>query len=58
VCHNLQLIKQQQMQGLGHAIYTGKALIGHESFAVILPDDLCANDDDSVLLQMTKPKAP
>ncbi|SGZ95074.1 UTP--glucose-1-phosphate uridylyltransferase [Bathymodiolus thermophilus thioautotrophic gill symbiont] len=51
---NFTYIEQQQMQGLGHAIYTGKALIGHEPFAVILPDDLCTNDDDSVLLQMTK----
>ena len=32
-------IEQQQMLGLGHAIYTGKPLIGDESFAVILPDD-------------------
>ncbi|MDC9714944.1 MAG: UTP--glucose-1-phosphate uridylyltransferase GalU [Gammaproteobacteria bacterium] len=47
-------IEQQQMLGLGHAIYTGKPLIGNEPFAVILPDDLCANDGNSVLLQMTK----
>jgi len=56
-------IEQQQMLGLGHAIYTGKLLIGNESFAVILPDDLCTNtpqggteksDGDSVLTQMTK----
>jgi UTP--glucose-1-phosphate uridylyltransferase len=36
-------IEQQQMLGLGHAIYTGKPLIGNEPFAVILPDDLCTN---------------
>jgi len=42
------------MLGLGHAIYTGKPLIGNEPFAVILPDDLCTNDGDSVLTQMTK----
>jgi len=55
--------EQQQMLGLGHAIYTGKPLIGNESFAVILPDDLCTNtlqdgteesDGDSVLTQMIK----
>jgi len=51
---NFDYINQEQMLGLGHAIYTGKPLIGNESFAVILPDDLCANDGDSVLLQMTK----
>ena len=47
-------IEQQQMLGLGHAIYTGKPLIGNEPFAVILPDDLCTNSGDSVLKQMTK----
>ena len=47
-------IEQQQMLGLGHAIYIGKPLIGNEPFAVILPDDLCTNDGDSVLTQMTK----
>jgi len=46
-------IEQQEMLGLGHAIYTGKSLIGDEPFAVILPDDLCTNDGDSVLTQMT-----
>ncbi|SMN00913.1 UTP--glucose-1-phosphate uridylyltransferase [uncultured Candidatus Thioglobus sp.] len=47
-------IEQQQMLGLGHAIYTGKPLIGDESFAVILPDDLCSNEGNSVLAQMTE----
>ena len=47
-------IEQQEMLGLGHAIYTGKLLIGNEPFAVILPDDLCTNDGDSVLTQMTR----
>ena len=46
--------EQKQMLGLGHAIYTGKPLIGNEPFAVILPDDLCTNDGDSVLTQMIK----
>ena len=46
--------EQKQMLGLGHAIYTGKPLIGNEPFAVILPDDLCTNDGDSVLIQMIK----
>ena len=47
-------VEQQQMLGLGHAIYTGKSLIGDEPFAVILPDDLCTNEGDSVLQQMLK----
>lgn len=45
-------IEQQKMLGLGHAIYTGKPLIGNEPFAVILPDDLCMNQGESVLAQM------
>ena len=47
-------IEQDQMLGLGHAIYTGKPLIGNEPFAVILPDDLCTSQGDSVLAQMVK----
>ncbi len=45
-------IRQREMKGLGHAILTGEALIGDEPFAVILADDLCFNDDGSVMKQM------
>jgi UTP--glucose-1-phosphate uridylyltransferase len=51
---NFTYIEQQGMLGLGHAIYTGQPLIGNEPFAVILPDDLCTSDADSVLTQMTE----
>jgi len=44
--------RQVEMKGLGHAIATGETLIGPEPFAVILADDLCDNDGDSVLTQM------
>ena len=40
------------MLGLGHAILTGEPLIGKEPFAVVLADDLCTIDDQSVLMQM------
>ncbi len=46
--------RQMQMKGLGHAILTGETLIGDESFAVLLADDLCHNYDESVLSQMVK----
>lgn len=46
--------RQLEMKGLGHAILTGQTLIGDEPFAVILADDLCDNDGESVLSQMTK----
>jgi len=46
--------RQMEMKGLGHAILTGETLIGNEPFAVILADDLCYNDGEGVLEQMTK----
>jgi len=44
--------RQIEMKGLGHAILSGKPLIGDEPFAVILADDLCTCRDDGVLTQM------
>ena len=47
--------RQIQMKGLGHAILTGRTLIGDEAFAVVLADDLCINlEGDGVLQQMIK----
>jgi UTP--glucose-1-phosphate uridylyltransferase len=46
--------RQVDMKGLGHAILTGETLIGDEPFAVVLADDLCDNNGESVLTQMTK----
>ncbi|MCK5294461.1 MAG: UTP--glucose-1-phosphate uridylyltransferase GalU [Arcobacteraceae bacterium] len=46
--------RQVEMKGLGHAILTGQTLIGDEPFAVVLADDLCDNDGDSVLTQMVQ----
>ncbi|MDD2652839.1 MAG: UTP--glucose-1-phosphate uridylyltransferase GalU [Sulfurimonas sp.] len=46
--------RQVEMKGLGHAILTGETLIGDEPFAVVLVDDLCDNDGESVLTQMVK----
>jgi UTP--glucose-1-phosphate uridylyltransferase len=48
--------RQKKMLGLGHAILTGKSLIGNdESFAVLLADDLCDNGEGkTVLYQMAK----
>ncbi len=44
--------RQKEMKGLGHAILTGETLIGDESFAVVLADDLCITEGDGVLTQM------
>ncbi|MGL4826719.1 MAG: UTP--glucose-1-phosphate uridylyltransferase GalU [Vibrionaceae bacterium] len=45
-------IRQKEMRGLGHAILTGKELVGDEPFAVVLADDLCINPGNGVLAQM------
>ncbi|WP_339530443.1 UTP--glucose-1-phosphate uridylyltransferase GalU [Pseudomonas mucidolens] len=45
--------RQIEMKGLGHAILSGRPLIGDEPFAVVLADDLCLNlQGDGVLAQM------
>ena len=35
-------IRQQRALGLGHAVWCARRLVGNESFAVILPDDVIA----------------
>ena len=45
-------VRQKKMLGLGHAILTGKPLIGSQPFAVILADDLCDCNDQGVIEQM------
>ena len=45
-------VRQKKMLGLGHAILTGEPLIGNEPFAVVLADDLCDCDGDSVISQL------
>ena len=46
--------RQNEMKGLGDAIYKGNVLVGFQNpFAVILADDLCVNPDgDGILKQM------
>ncbi|WP_434358253.1 UTP--glucose-1-phosphate uridylyltransferase GalU [Parasalinivibrio latis] len=45
-------IRQREMKGLGHAILTGRELVGDQPFAVVLADDLCINEEQGVLSQM------
>lgn len=50
---NFTYIRQREMKGLGHAVLTGRELVGDEPFAVVLADDLCLNiEGDGVLQQM------
>jgi UTP--glucose-1-phosphate uridylyltransferase len=37
-------VRQKEQLGLGHAVLMAKDLIGHEPFAVILPDDVCVGE--------------
>ncbi len=48
--------RQNEMKGLGDAIYKGKVLVGEQDpFAVVLADDLCINPEgDGILSQMIK----
>ena len=48
--------RQNEMKGLGDAIFKGKVLVGEQHpFAVVLADDLCINEKgDGVLKQMVK----
>lgn len=48
--------RQREMKGLGHAILTGKTLVGDNPFAVLLADDLCVGDapGNGVLKQMAE----
>jgi UTP--glucose-1-phosphate uridylyltransferase len=52
---NFQFTRQREMRGLGHAILTGRNMVGEEPFGVILADDLCiADEGDGVMSQMAK----
>lgn len=47
--------RQVEMKGLGHAILTGRRLVGDNPFAVVLADDLCINPGaDGILQQMVQ----
>jgi UTP--glucose-1-phosphate uridylyltransferase len=49
--------RQVEMKGLGHAILSGRNLMGDNPFAVVLADDFCigpGEGEDGVLTQMVK----
>lgn len=45
---NFTYIRQREMKGLGHAILTGRELVGDNPFAVLLADALCINLEEGV----------
>ncbi|TNC80142.1 MAG: UTP--glucose-1-phosphate uridylyltransferase [Oleiphilus sp.] len=48
--------RQNEMKGLGHAILSGRTLVGDNPFAVLLADDLCVGNEagNGVLKQMSQ----
>lgn len=45
--------RQREMLGLGHAILTGRRIVGEEAFGVVLADDLCLTENEvGVMSQM------
>ncbi|MBA2935471.1 UTP--glucose-1-phosphate uridylyltransferase GalU [Sphingomonas sp. CGMCC 1.13654] len=49
---NAAFVRQQQMAGLGHAVWCARHLTGDEPFAVLLPDELLWNPARPCLSQM------
>ena len=45
-------VRQQEMAGLGHAVWCARHLVGDEPFAVLLPDELLWNPRNPCLKQM------
>jgi UTP--glucose-1-phosphate uridylyltransferase len=45
-------VRQQEMAGLGHAVWCARHLVGDEPFAVLLPDELLWNPASPCLSQM------
>ncbi|MFW2831137.1 UTP--glucose-1-phosphate uridylyltransferase GalU [Sphingomonas sp. ID0503] len=47
-------VRQQEMAGLGHAVWVARHLVGDEPFAVLLPDELLWNPANPCLKQMAE----
>ncbi|GGY43647.1 UTP--glucose-1-phosphate uridylyltransferase [Bacterioplanes sanyensis] len=54
--NDFSFTRQNHMMGLGHAVLSGRNLMGDEPFAMVLADDLCVPEpgDEGVLAQMVK----
>jgi len=50
----IQHVFQEQVLGLGHAVWCARELVGDEPFAVILADDLIRSQERSCLQQMVE----
>ena len=53
--YSFSYTRQREMLGLGHAILTGRQIVGDEAFGVILADDLCLTENEAgVMSQMAE----
>lgn len=46
---NIHFVRQQEMLGLGHAVYQAKAFVGNEPFAVLYGDDVIIGESPACL---------
>lgn len=51
---NFIFTRQKEMKGLGDAINCARNIVKNEAFGVILADDLCVNENISVMSQMVR----
>ena len=47
-------VRQPRALGLGHAVLLAEPLVGHEPFAVFLPDDIMDGGDDPIMAQLVR----
>jgi UTP--glucose-1-phosphate uridylyltransferase len=53
----VQVTRQPEARGLGHAVWCARHLVGDEPFAVILPDDVVAREGKPCLQQLIEAHA-
>lgn len=46
---NIHFVRQQEMSGLGHAVYQSKSFVGNDAFAVLYGDDVIIGDTPACL---------
>jgi UTP--glucose-1-phosphate uridylyltransferase len=49
---NIHYVRQQEIKGLGHAVYCAKSFVGDEPFAVLYGDDVIFSDTDPACKQL------
>jgi UTP--glucose-1-phosphate uridylyltransferase len=47
-------VRQKEARGLGHAVLCAQPIVGHQPFAVFLPDDIIDAGDDPVMAQLLR----